>query len=145
MIKVAAIIISLALLHGDENANSHIIDTIKIAPELESSIRELYNIQFHNTGYSINELRIPTSIISSRNHERIIISRAYYISPHELAGFELSIPVSAIKDIDDSHLGASDITIGNITTRQGMRIITFNKHSAQQADAPEPLTRPGDP
>jgi len=82
------------------------------------------------------ELRFPARL-AIRNDRGVIFSRAFYVSPNELRGFELFVPKDCVTEKDGVLVSAFALAVDHEETKQGIRRLVLRK-VPNQSPGPTP-------
>jgi len=72
------------------------------------------------------EIRFPARL-AIRNDSGVILSRAFYISPNELRGFELFIPKDCVSEKDGILISTTALAVEREETKQGIRCLVLKR------------------
>lgn len=82
------------------------------------------------------KLRFPVRL-ATKNDNGVIFSRAFYISPNELRGFEIFIPKDCVTEKNGLFVSTAGLVVDREETRQGVRCLIL-KRAQQVMDVNRP-------
>lgn len=74
------------------------------------------------------ELRFPSRLAIPKA-SGVIISRAFYVSPNELRGFEIFVPEDCVLEKNGVLISATDLEVQSEDTKQGITCIVLKRKS----------------
>lgn len=127
----------LALIGADlGRASDAYIEKMIACPEAEeamvSGAYDVFLFALEQGQIRKEELRLPVRLTESRDGH-VIFSRAFYISPNELRGFELVIPAALLVEQDGVLSLISDLSVASQDVRQRITILVMKKTEANKA------------
>ena len=134
----------MVVLAGPPPPGSHdyVVSAIYVPPEQERVVADLYDLflTLAAGGKIERGTKFPVADrFAHRTETHIVFYWAYYISPNEVRGFEISVPKASLDRKDVNYVTRAELRVAEVTSRQGAKIFIMKESkSKRQTDHAKP-------